>query len=54
MSELIVTGTLVRIAQHFISFGCFLELLFRFLIARILVRVILDGFLSVCFLDLIG
>ena len=49
MSELIVTGTLVRIAQHFISFGCFLEFFFRFFIPRILVRMILYCFFCVCF-----
>ena len=43
MAELIVACFLVRIAQHIISLGSFLELLLSFLVARIAVRVILQG-----------
>ena len=51
MTELVVTGALVLVAQYAIGFGRFLELLFRFLIARILVGVVLDSQFTVGFLD---
>lgn len=53
-AELVVAGAFVGIAQHVIGFRCFLEFLFRFLVARVLVGVILDGFLAVGFLYLVG
>ena len=51
MAELVITGTFVLVAQYAISFCRFLELLFRFLVTRILVWVILDGHFTIGFLD---
>ena len=51
MTELVVTGTFVLVAQYAICFSRFLELLFRFLVTWILVRVILDGHFTIGFLD---
>ena len=47
MTELIVTGFLVRIAQHIVGLGRLLELFLRLLVARITVGMVLHGFLSV-------
>ena len=53
-AELVIAGTFLGIAQHVVGFGCLLELFFRFLVARVLVGVVLDGFLAVCLLYLVG
>ena len=50
MTKLVVAGTFIRVAQYVVSFGCFFKLFFRFLVTRIFVRMILDGFFPVCFL----
>ena len=49
-TKLVVAGTFIRVAQYVVSFGCFFKLFFRFLVTRIFVRMILDGFFPVCFL----
>ena len=49
-TKLVVAGTLIRVAQYVVGFGCFFKLFFRFLVTRIFVRMILDGFFPVCFL----
>ena len=54
VSELIITTSLIGIAQYFISLGCFFKLLFSFLIAGVLIRVILDSFFTVCLFYLLG
>ena len=51
VTELVVTGTFVLVAQYAICFSRFLELLFRFLVTWVLVRVILDGHFTIGFLD---
>ena len=50
MTKLVVAGTFIRVAQYVVGFGCFFKLFFRFLVTRIFVRMILDGFFPVCFL----
>ena len=50
MAELVVTGTLDRIAQHVIRFCRFLEFLFRCFVARVFVRMVLDGLFTISFL----
>ena len=47
MSELVVLGLLVSIAEDRICLSCLLELLLGFLVARILVRVVFDGQFSI-------
>ena len=59
MAELVVTGTLVGVAEHVVSFSRLLEFLFSLLLlllalALLAVGVILNGFLAVSFLQLIG
>ena len=54
MAELVVTGTLVGVRQHVVGFCCLLELLLGLLVARILVRVILNGSLAVGLLYFVG
>ena len=54
MTKLIITRTLVRVAQHFIRLCSLLKFLLRSLIARILIRVILDRLLTISLLYLIG
>ena len=49
-TKLVVAGTFIRVAQYIVGFGCFFKLFFRFLVTRIFVRMILDGFFPVCFL----
>ena len=49
-TKLVVAGTFIRVAQYVVGFGCFFKLFFRFLVTRIFVRMILDGFFPVCFL----
>ncbi len=53
-SELVIFGTLVRVAQYAVSLGCLLELFLGFLVAGVFVRVVLDGFFAVSLLYLIG
>ena len=47
MSEAIVRGALLRIAQHAVGFGRFLELLFRLVVAGIAIRVKLQRELAI-------
>ena len=54
VSELVVALTFVGIAQHLVSLSRLLELLLCLFVARVLVRVVLYGFLSVSLLYLIG
>ena len=54
MSELVVLGLLVCVAENGISLGSLLEFLFGFLVSRILVRMIFDGQFPVCLLYFIG
>ena len=54
MAELVVALPFLRVAQHLVGFGGFLELFFRRLVARVLVRVVLNGFFAVGFLDFLG
>ena len=54
MTKLIIPLTFLGIAQDFIRFGSLLEFFLRYLITRIFIGMILDGFLSVCFFDLIS
>lgn len=54
MAELVVTGTLVGVRQHVVGFCCLLEFLLGLLVARILVRVILNGSLAVGLLYFVG
>ena len=49
-AELIVLLSLLRVMQHVVSLGRFLELFLGFLVARISVRVILYGDFPICFL----
>lgn len=51
--ELVVLATLVGVVKHLVSLGSLLELLFRLLVARVAVGVILDGELAVSHLYLI-
>ena len=53
-AELVILLTLLGVAQNVISFGSLLELLFGFLVARVLVRVVLDGKFLVGVLDLVS
>ena len=52
-AELVVLFTLFGVAEHIVGLGSLLELLFGFLVARVLVRVVLDGKLLVRVLDLV-
>ena len=52
-SKLVVLLTLLRVVQNLVSLGSFLELFFRLLVARVAVRVILDGYLAVSLLDFV-
>ena len=54
MAELIVTGALVRIRQHVVSFRSFFELFLGRLVARIFIRMILHGKFPVSFFQHIG
>ncbi len=54
MTELIITGSLVGIAQNIISLRSLLEFLFGILVSGITTRMILDRFLAVGFLYFIG
>ena len=54
MSELVVALAFLRVAQDIVCLGCFLELFFGFFVARILVRMVLDCFFSICFLYLVS
>src|SRR5580692_5522975 len=47
MTVAVVGGTLVRVFQHLVSLGDFLECLLGFLVAGIFVRVMLDGLLAI-------
>src|SRR5207249_11362749 len=42
VTETILVRALIRFAQHAVGFGCLFELLFRFLIARILIWMIFN------------
>ena len=53
MSETVVTGAFLVVAQHVVSLSGFFELLLRLLIARVAIRVILDGLLPVSLLYLV-
>jgi len=53
MSETVVTGAFLVVAQHAVSLSGFFELLLRLLIARVTIRVILDGLLPVSLLYLV-
>ena len=52
-AELVILLTLLGVAEHVVGLGSLLELLFGFLVARVLVRVVLDGKLLVRVLDLV-
>ena len=52
VAELVVVAALVGVAQDLVGLGGLLELLFRFLVAGILVGVELEGLLAVRLLDL--
>ncbi len=47
MSEAVILGALLRIAEHIIGFGRLLEFLLGLLVARVLVGMILYGLLSI-------
>ena len=49
MTELVIPLSFLRVGQHLVCFSCFLEFLFSFLVARVLVRVVLYRFLAVRF-----
>ena len=53
MTELVISGLLVRIGEDLVSFVDLLELFFGRFIAGIQVRVVLFGELSVCLFDLV-
>ena len=53
MSETVITGAFLVVAQHVVSLSGFFELLLRLLIARVTIRVILDGLLPVSLLYLV-
>ena len=53
-AELVILLTLLGVAEHVVGLGSLLELLFGFLVARVLVRVVLDGKLLVGVLDLVS
>ena len=52
-SKLVVLLTLLRVVQNLVSLGSLLKLIFRLLVARVAVRVILDGYLAVSLLDFV-
>ena len=52
-AKLIILLTFLRIVQHIISLGSLLEFLLGFLITRVTVGVIFDGYLSIGLLDII-
>ena len=52
-TELVILLTGLRVVQHVIGFCSLLEFLLGFLVAGVTVGVILDGYLSIGFLDLI-
>jgi hypothetical protein len=54
VSEAVVFGLLVRIAQDLIGGGRFLEFLLGGFVTRVFVRVELDGLFAVGLLDLVG
>ena len=54
MTELVIALTLLRIAQYVIGLSQFLELLFGFLVPRVLVGVIFDSELAVGLLQFVG
>ena len=49
MTKLVVTLTLLAVAQYLISLGCFLEFFFSSLVTRIFIRMEFNGFLAICF-----
>ena len=52
LTQLVISSSLVRIAQYFVGIGDFLEfLLGSFGVVQVLVGMILDGFLLECFLE---
>jgi hypothetical protein len=53
MAVLIVSGSFLRVAEGFVSFSKFFEFVFRRLVSRVLVRMILEGELAIGFLDLL-
>ena len=53
MPELVITGSLVIIAENLVSFSCLLELFLSIPVTRILVRMIFQGLFAVGLLDLI-
>ena len=54
VTELVVTGLLVRVAEHIVSLGSLLEFLLSLFVARIAVRVVLHSLLAICLLYLVG
>ena len=54
MAVLIVLLSLLRIAQDLVGLGALLEFRLRFLVARILVRMVLDRHAAIGALDLVG
>ena len=54
MTELVIALALLGIAEYIVCLGKLLELLFGFLVPRVLVWVILYGELTIGLLQLIG
>ncbi|MPM99847.1 hypothetical protein SDC9_147042 [bioreactor metagenome] len=54
MAELVVPCPFLFIAQHLVRLGRLFELFFSFFVTGIFIRVILNGFLPVSFLYLVG
>ena len=54
VTELVIALTLLRIAQHVIGLSQFLELLFGFLVPRVLIGVILDSELAIGLLQFVS
>ena len=47
-TELVILLAFLRIMQHIVGFSCLFEFLFSLFVTRISVRMVFDGYLSVC------
>ena len=54
MAVLVVELAFLGVAEHVVCFRSFLEFFFGFLVARIFIRVVLDGLFAVCFFYFFG
>ena len=52
-TKLVILLTALGVVQYVVSFCCFLELLLSFLVARVAIRVVFDGYLAVRLLDIV-